>query len=254
MFCTKCNKPNELAKNKKWCKICKNKYEAERRKNQPEDIKNKMRLKERHRYFENKKKYMNKNVEIDLTKEKKCTICLETKNIQLFYMHKNKGTVRSMCKNCSSIKRKNYYQQNKEKIIKQTSQYKVIKMNNNSIFKLEVRLRTRIYQAFISKNLKKTNRTWKYINCNPYFFQKWIEFQLYDGMNMDNYGKLWHLDHVIPCSKFNLNNQEDINKCFEWKNIRPYLAEKNIKKYNKINQLEIVLQELKVKYFLKKYI
>ena len=72
-------------------------------------------------------------------------------------------------------------------------------------------------------------------------------------MTLENYGKFWHIDHVCPCSKFDLSNLDEVNKCFNWKNLRPYLSHKNIQKNNKINDIDIdiVLQELKVKYFLK---
>ncbi len=70
-------------------------------------------------------------------------------------------------------------------------------------------------------------------------------------MTFENYGKVWHIDHVKPCSSFDLTNKKEISECFSWKNLRPLLAHKNKVKNNKINNYDIVLQELKVKVFLK---
>ena len=70
-------------------------------------------------------------------------------------------------------------------------------------------------------------------------------------MTLENYGKTWHIDHVYPCSKFDLTKEEEIAKCFSWKNLRPLRISKNRKKYNKIQNIELVLQELKVKTFLR---
>lgn len=242
MDCTKCHQKNELAKGKRWCKICKNKYEVERRNKHREEI----RKKERERYYEKKEKLKDVMIEIDSTKNKTCSVCNETKTLDNFFIAKCKGNIRAMCKKCSSDKRKEHYINNKTAIIKQTNNYKVEKMKRDPIFKLEQRLRIRIYQAFTSQNLNKNNRTWKYINCSPYFFQKWIEFQLYDGMTLENYGKIWHIDHVIPCASFDLSNDIEVRKCFEWKNLRPYLAHKNKTKSDKINNFDIIMQELKV--------
>ena len=50
-----------------------------------------------------------------------------------------------------------------------------------------------------------------------------------------------------------LSNPEEVIKCFNWKNLRPYKSEKNLQKNSKINIIELVLQEVKVDYFLKIY-
>ena len=65
-------------------------------------------------------------------------------------------------------------------------------------------------------------------------------------MTLENYGKIWHIDHVIPCASFDLSNDIEVRKCFEWKNLRPYLAHKNKTKSDKINNFDIIMQELKV--------
>lgn len=245
--CTKCHNFKELVKGKKFCKICKNSYERERRSKQDEKKKQEFRDKEKERYYKKKKNINIQN--INLEGEKNCTKCNIKKKLTDFYLAKNKGTIRSICKECSSNIRKKYYQDNKEDIIRQTSKYKSEKIKTNPFFKLEVRLRSRIYTAFTVQNKSKNDRTWKYINCSPTFFQEWINFQLYDGMTIENYGKVWHIDHVVPCSKFDLSKKEDIEKCFCWKNLRPLLAKKNRNKYDKINTREIMFQELKVKCF-----
>lgn len=81
-------------------------------------------------------------------KNKLCSICNKEKTLDNFYIAKCKGTIRSMCKECSSDKRKIYYQNNREKTIKQTNKYKLERMKTDIEFKLEQRLRNRIYIAF----------------------------------------------------------------------------------------------------------
>ena len=50
----------------------------------------------------------------------------------------------------------------------------------------------------------------------------------------NNYGE-WHLDHVKPCSSYNLTNETEIKECFNWKNYQPLWKKDNMSKSNKIN-------------------
>ena len=249
--CTKCHYIKELAKGKKWCKQCKNEYEHIRRSKQSLQKKQKIKEQERQRYYKKRDKMKKIKLEVDLTKMKQCSICKIEKTLDNYHLAKNKGTIRAMCKSCSSIKRKEYYKKHRKEIIKQTNKYKVERMKKDSAFKLKLKLRNRLYSAFKSQGLYKKERTIQYLGCKLLFFKEWIEYMLYDGMTIDNYGKYWHLDHVIPCTSFNLENKDESYKCFNWRNIRPYLAHKNLVKSNKIIQRDILFQELKVKCFLR---
>ncbi len=255
MGCNKCHQEKPLVRGKKICKECKNSYERERRVRQTEEKKEEFRKKERERYTKNKANVeetgLEKVIKINPKEEKTCTICGETKKITDFHLSKTKGKVRALCNACSSLQRKEYYQKNKDAVNKQTSNYKVQKMKRDPCFKLEVRLRSRISDALKSQSLVKNQRTRKYIDCTSQFLQDWIEYQLYDGMTLQNYGKYWHIDHVIPCSSFDLSDPDQVYKCFNWRNLRPYKANKNLIKKNKIDSKEVTLQELKVKCFLR---
>jgi hypothetical protein len=83
---------------------------------------------------------------------------------------------------------------------------------------------------------------------------KWLEFQFDDKMSWDNYGTYWHIDHVMPCSLFDLTIEEEILKCFNWKNLRPLNGIDNIKKGNKIDMKAIVYQEERVQVFTTLYL
>jgi hypothetical protein len=248
--CSMCKKEKVELVVSKWCKDCKNKYERERRAKQSKKRKEEIKKTERARYEKNKKKDLDSMIaNINLDKDRVCTVCNETKKTSEFHIAKQKGTVRTMCKKCSSKDRTKYYQNNKKAVNKQVTRYQVDKMKVDPLFKLERRLRTRIYQAFTAQDSKKSERTWKYINCSPKQFQEWIVYQLYDGMTLDNYGPYWHIDHVKQCSKFDLSDDKQVKECFSWKNLRPLRAEKNSIKSDKIILNDIVLQQLKVKCF-----
>lgn len=177
---------------------------------------------------------------------KKCSKCKKEKPETEFHLAKNYGKLRSSCIECNKALRKIHYEKNREKIIKQTSQYKVNRMKVDPTFKFIRRQRNRIYSAFISRGLKKTNRTLKYLGCTKEHLQKWITFQLslQTSMTLANYGKFWHIDHVKPCASFDLSKEEEIAECFNWKNLRPYIASKNIEKRDKIILRAILFHEL----------
>jgi len=57
-------------------------------------------------------------------------------------------------------------------------------------------------------------------------------------MNWNNYGRgkgKWTIDHIKPVSKFNYKsvNDEEFQRCWALKNLRPLEYIKNIKKSNK---------------------
>ena len=51
-------------------------------------------------------------------------------------------------------------------------------------------------------------------------------------MSWNNYGE-WHVDHIKPCAKFDLSEEEQQKKCFNYKNLQPLWGEDNLKKGDK---------------------
>jgi hypothetical protein len=246
--CSRCGYIKELVRVRGcWCIKCKNEYECERR-NKIEN-REKINTKSREKYEEKKKQVLLKPVEINLNDNKTCSICRITKTLDNFFQAKCKGTFRAGCKECTLKHRKEYYKKNAKQIINQTNNYKKIKMKIDPGFKMERLMRARMYDAFINQNLKKPSKSRRYLGCTSKFFKDWIEFQLYGIMRLDNYGEIWHLDHVKPCASFDLSKESDIKECFSWKNIRPCLASENYSKKDKIIPYQIEMQEFKANYF-----
>lgn len=54
-------------------------------------------------------------------------------------------------------------------------------------------------------------------------------------MSWDNYGyRGWHIDHIKPCSSFNLSDIKEQKKCFHYSNMQPLWWKDNIAKSNKV--------------------
>lgn len=66
-------------------------------------------------------------------------------------------------------------------------------------------------------------------------------------MNWNNYGKMWHIDHVIPITQFNINKKEEIYKAFRWTNCRAEYKNFNLEKQNKIIPQQVIKHFEKIK-------
>lgn len=53
-------------------------------------------------------------------------------------------------------------------------------------------------------------------------------------MSWDNYGMYgWHIDHIKPCSSFDLSNPAEQKICFHYTNLQPLWAKENLSKGKK---------------------
>jgi uncharacterized protein (DUF983 family) len=199
--------------------------------------------------------------------EQVCNICNNTKLVNLFIKN------RKICKDCNNNKRRNKYENDEEfrkKHIQQTCIHKHNKVierqkkkeeeigignkkcsNCNSIKvincfrynrlkckdcerdepldKLKRVIRSRIICAL--KNKQK--HTVEYLGCSIDNYVKWLNYND-NNFSLENRGKEWHIDHVIPLSKFNLENEEEQLIAFNWRNTMPLSPKENLSKNCKI--------------------
>lgn len=106
------------------------------------------------------------------------------------------------------------------------------KYKNDVHFKIKTLLSTRLRSTILQKD----NITVHYLGCTIDYFKKWIESQFNTDMKWENHGPYWHFDHVRPCASYDLSNQDEALKCFNWKNIRPLYAIENIQKKDKYDE------------------
>lgn len=135
------------------------------------------------------------------------------------------------CKECQRIYDHQYYLTHKEKINKRTAEYAKKREQNDINFRLLRTYRHRVRNALKSK--KKDIPTRDLIGCTIDELRSHLESQFRDGMAWDNYGK-WHIDHIIPCSAFDLSKEEELKRCFHFSNLQPLWAKENLRKADKI--------------------
>ena len=212
-------------------------------------------------------------IKIDNEFEQKCSSCNILKLNSLFIKN------RKICIECNNNKRRINYQTNEEhriKTIKQSTEYKQkkiieknkikeieigvnniqcnychkIKLNNNfrhnrlkckhcerdePISKIIRNVRSRIFSAIKIKS----NHTIHYLGCNSSDYLKWL-LSCNSNFTFKNYGNEWHIDHVIPLSKFDILNEEQQVVAFNWRNTMPLSVKENLSKNNKIIKPQIV--------------
>ena len=118
-----------------------------------------------------------------------------------------------------------------------TSHFGVIKyLNSKPEVKIAKNLRIRLRKILIIQSTYKKDSTFNLVGCTVEKLKYHLERQFKDGMTWFNYGVFgWHIDHIIPCSKFDLSKLEEQKKCFHFTNLQPLWAADNIKKSNKVN-------------------
>lgn len=106
-------------------------------------------------------------------------------------------------------------------------------------------LRTRIRQVLNGHNKSKSSEI--LLGCKYDELKLYIESKFISDMNWDNYGKVWHIDHIIPCNFFDLENEYHQKLCFNFRNLQPMMAIENLSKNNKItiDDFQEFLTELK---------
>ena len=161
----------------------------------------------------------------------------------------------TICKNCQNKYAGKYRALNKDKIKKGIKKWYdkkgkkwKKKYDTKNLERTRIRDRKRYHEdeqyrmikIIRSRNQKilkrkfKNSTTMDFVACTKEFFVKWIESNFTSKMNWKNHGKYWELDHVIPCSFFDLSDIYDVHVCINWKNLCPLKKETNRKKSNKI--------------------
>ena len=135
----------------------------------------------------------------------------------------NIGIENKQCKYCNTIKHEDLFRHNRLKCRDCE--------RDEPTDKFKRYIRTRIYNCLRNKN--KTKHSVEYLGCSSVDYFHWI-FSYDNNCSLENHGKVWHIDHVIPISKFDLNNQEEQLLAFNWRNTMPLSCKENLSKNNKL--------------------
>lgn len=202
---------------------------------------------------------------------KVCKKCGEEKSIDLFpNLKSNLDGKRGSCKSCQKEYVKNYLETNPD-VEKKVKKYNsdIQKKNLTTILeKRKANDQYLKYQREYQTNLRKNNRSYSIatkfrnsvrnyimygvnkhrptklnnlvisiVGCSLEELRNHLQSTAisngYEGFDINNYDpQVFHIDHIIPCSKFDLTKEEDIYKCFNWENMQILTVKENIIKSN----------------------
>jgi len=197
---------------------------------------------------------------------KVCLKCTHERPIECFPKRKDsKDGYRNECKKCVAVflKKyakhnseklrgyiKDYYQKNREKIIKRTLErkrlfpethlenqrrYKKKKWAINIQFVLRERLSGRMRVALNSSiKQRKIHSSLEYLGCSIDELKEYIEKKFKPGMTWQNRAQ-WQIDHIRPCASFDLQDEKQQYECFHYSNLQPLWSEENRVKGSKFN-------------------
>lgn len=175
--------------------------------------------------------------------KKKCPQCENELPHTNEYFHRDSRSpsgLNCICKNCRLIKSKikasdpeakkrkaEYRKQTRSHIREYKRLWEQNRAKTHPEFRIKVALRNRLRQCV--KYGFKADHTLNLLGCSFEYFIAYLESKFQDGMTLENYGK-WHIDHIRPCSSFDLTNAEEQKKCFHYKNLQPLWAKDNLVK------------------------
>lgn len=216
--CNQCSETKDISefiKNRNICKVCNNNKRKHKYKSDEEHRKQLIQYATEYKIQKKEERHKRQGLlqEIIGINNKKCKYCFEIKPDDRFRKNRLK------CKDCE----------------REHPETKFIRS-----------IRSRIHSGLTRSSNKKTKYTIEYLGCSMKNYFKWI-MTYNSSYNLNNYGKEWHIDHVIPVSKFDLCDLEEQLFAFNWMNTMPLSHSENLKKCNKIINSQVLEHFEKIK-------
>jgi len=174
--------------------------------------------------------------------DKKYNQSAKAKNVRKIYNEKYKEKLKSYHQNyirkwVKTLKgkvsfkkaRNKYYYKNIEESRKRCREF-YYRRKQDIRYRIHDAVSSNIYEA-LKKN--KNGRSWeKLVGFTLTDLMIHLQKLFQSGMSWKNYGK-WHIDHIIPRSKFHFKSADDpeFKKCWTLSNLQPLWAADNIRKW-----------------------
>lgn len=196
-----------------------------------------------------------------------CSKCRKELPIDSFRKNKCQSDGLSVhCRECHGEMNKKYRQSEKGRISQKKARQKRRKLGIESkyekkrkkideLYRIKTCLRSRLLSAVIKGY--KSAHTLDLLGCSIEHLKRHLESQFKDGMSWNNYGGKdgWQIDHIIPCSYFDLTKEENQRICFNYRNLQPLWASENNSKNNSVpDNVEELVEFLKKEIFEERYL
>jgi hypothetical protein len=128
-----------------------------------------------------------------------------------------------------NAERRAHRQKNLEKAREYDREYSRKRRQRDLQYRIVGNLRNRIRLALEQKS----ECTKDLLGCSIDDFIKHLQSLWREGMNWENYGSYWSIDHIQPCSSFDLTDPEQQKACFHYTNCQPLTVSENSRKGNR---------------------
>lgn len=120
--------------------------------------------------------------------------------------------------NAGIVKQKSreYYQVNKAAMMERMKHYRRKRCATDPAFRVMCSLRARVAAVLKGKQRMETSKEL----LGDGFKERILE-QMRGSMTLDNFGKVWQIDHIVPCAWFNAEDEHERRAAFHWSNLRP---------------------------------
>lgn len=177
-----------------------------------------------------------------------CSVCEQVKPVTDF--NKDTGDKRGFRRNCRECQRRAdraHYVKNAEKIrlrviayrkaypmrVRESKRAAMLRRRRvDPGYRIENSLRARLRGAL--KGRVKSAATVTLLGCSVEHLIAHLTSLLQPGMSWANYGSYWEVDHVLPCSSFDLTNADQQQRCFSWRNLQPLTKVANKQKWARV--------------------
>jgi hypothetical protein len=102
-------------------------------------------------------------------------------------------------------------------------------LEENPLVRFGITMRTSLRHK-----LKQSKSDVQYLGTPVTLIKAWLETNFQEDMTWENYGSYWHIDHTLPLSAWNLEDEDECILCFGWHNILPLTKMQNLRKASKI--------------------
>jgi len=171
---------------------------------------------------------------------KTCAKCKQIKQFNEFAKHvRNKYGLSCYCKECQRELARNDYHKHKAKRAEAHRVFEATHRQELNEYKrnLTKNPQYRIKQAFYSSAQKilkgsREGKEWvKQTGLNTREeYVAYMQSTIPEGYTLADYGSKLQIDHIIPCSAFDLTNAQQRAKCFHYTNLRLITKEENMSK------------------------
>lgn len=141
---------------------------------------------------------------------------------------------------------RNWRNENKEVVREKKRRYEKEKKNNDPVYRLTSVFKNALTASIKEKNICKTSKTFDILGYTKEELIEHLTKLFEPNMSMENYGE-WHIDHIIPISKFNYSsvNDNDFKECWSLSNLQPAWAFDNLTKNNRFVAHQYKIREKK---------